>query len=338
MRNTISKRRRGFTLVELLVVIGIIALLISILLPALNKARRQAYTVQCASNMRQIATALLMYMNDNKGRLIPAEITASGDPKLPYPDGFFWAAELMHQNYLKAPNIYPRGSKKITITSPSVFRCPEGIAPEDINGQTGASSTDYGQYPCDPKNNVYVYSNVSKSSRLDKQPPYGVATWYQLCSRETGYTDGFFPNPTGTPNNPPFIYFNIADPPPGSNITSMSQLLNYPGLGGRNLSMIKKPDVMAMVVEAATLNWVDSNPVKSPLNGETEYLVRLGARHGQKVDGGNNASTNIAFFDGHVALFPTRPFEYYNDTNTGLRGDQCPSSMGAVFTLSQDQH
>jgi prepilin-type processing-associated H-X9-DG protein len=63
------RRRIAFTLVELLVVIGIIAVLISLLIPALGRVRAQSQTVACGSNLRQLGLAFSMYCHDNKGRL-----------------------------------------------------------------------------------------------------------------------------------------------------------------------------------------------------------------------------------------------------------------------------
>jgi prepilin-type N-terminal cleavage/methylation domain-containing protein len=65
------KKAKGFTLVELLVVIGIIAVLISILLPSLNRARWQAQMVACTARLHDLMLAITMYANDNKGFLPP---------------------------------------------------------------------------------------------------------------------------------------------------------------------------------------------------------------------------------------------------------------------------
>ncbi|MFA7232188.1 MAG: DUF1559 domain-containing protein [Victivallaceae bacterium] len=75
VNNVCSKGR--FTLIELLVVIAIIAILAAMLLPALNKAREKAKTIKCASNLKQVGTALFQYTNDFQD-YIPMGMTADG--------------------------------------------------------------------------------------------------------------------------------------------------------------------------------------------------------------------------------------------------------------------
>lgn len=69
--NATPRRLRAFTLIELLVVIGIIVILIGMLLPSISKAMAKARKVQCASNMRQVYAALIIYSNANRGWLFP---------------------------------------------------------------------------------------------------------------------------------------------------------------------------------------------------------------------------------------------------------------------------
>lgn len=120
-----SNIRRAFTLVELLVVIGIIAILVAILLPALNKARSAAQITACTSNMKQQYMGLLMYANDNKGGWIPPPCEAL--PKI-NGTGTFWPSWntfiRRYPNYVKNPTVYGWAAPRDYVPNHGVFQCP----------------------------------------------------------------------------------------------------------------------------------------------------------------------------------------------------------------------
>ena len=297
-----SRARAAFTLVELLVVIGIIAVLISILLPTLRGVRRQANLVQCSSNMRQVAMALMMYIQDNKGKHPPA-----GMPPIPaYPRGWWFANELVRQNYIKTKsvNVYKTtpsapSQKKFNRSNP--FRCPEGID-EDQSLAAENPSFPQGDYPTHEMNNGFTILNDTECAA----DGFGIPSWYQLTSRVQNANNRWPGGPAATP----FVWFNTKD-------TQANPAVIREARYARSLSAVKRGAELIMVVEAPNPNWLDGSE-STVYKGN--FLIDLAARHGRKNARGDNAWTNMAFFDGHVALNPTAPFQPKNATGTFNKG------------------
>ena len=171
----ISVRRKGFTLVELLVVIGIIAILISIILPSLNKARAAAARAQCLSNLRSIMQMQHIYASENKQQITLGTLGAdyqtsyimartSGDVRWP---GF---GVLYKANLMKSPTVFYCPSEN---RSYHQFNAEQNLwKPDDPTGNlNNFLRAGYFLRPCDAKYKPVLWYNGAPGPGLGPAPP-----------------------------------------------------------------------------------------------------------------------------------------------------------------------
>jgi prepilin-type N-terminal cleavage/methylation domain-containing protein/prepilin-type processing-associated H-X9-DG protein len=315
------RSRKGFTLVELLVVIGIIALLISILLPSLNKARRQARTLQCKSNMRQIGQAFSMYANENKGWM----------PVLKYELPNPWAYKVGSINNIQVNRLY----------------WFDFIAKYVVQGGLPVQAL-INAYDSLPKSLMDRYTDAWSKSVLWGCPEWrgttsssGAGSGWNIFSGtdgggksafENGYTYNIYPSydysypGIKTNTNVPTVELNMFSPVDNGTPGTWYRLTQY-----------THPSDRALVVES--MLWLfffnniaengalpgqnvvsDANRTAYPgADGDSEFdyyrhgrypNLTSGGGTGKYATTGGQVSTNILYVDGHVDTVNTRALAY----------------------------
>ena len=269
-----SRSARGFTLVELLVVIGIIAVLIGILLPSLSRARDAARTTACLSNLRQIAMAYVNYTTDNKGATLPGfmypiVLDGSGKPKADTTKSEYWANILTDNGYIPAPivqNLNGKNNNGTGAPGPRTGRnpyfCPAGEP--DLRDTAAGGNT-----------------LTVPASRVDGHGDFG----YRLPNFDFDSVDVWYGCNSGAENQ--MAYDPSVGGPPLHRMTASGLMENWP-----TTTTIRHSAEMVLFYDGILDSLFNKVGSSNP--------NRLSARHNRKT------ATNLAFADGHAATFETK--------------------------------
>ncbi|MDB5356798.1 MAG: hypothetical protein JWN24_3251 [Phycisphaerales bacterium] len=259
-------RRPAFTLVELLVVIGIIAVLLAILMPALAMAREAAKTSKCLSNLHQIWMGIQMYAADNHDCLVPGDYWSPIDtPAGLTPSCGNWAVILTEYHYIPDTT---GASQNITNTqigtdatfdSDNVLKCPNG-------SEDDMTALGWPKSQTDPLGTQWVI-------RRDDISLVGARTWYAVNGAS-------FQNKLPANRQVPFQWLPTGGPGPNPDYTM------------HRLSQFKNSSNLPMVFDGLWMLFFDQS------RGDFDPAT-INARHNRAQ------STNVLMADGHAETRPT---------------------------------
>jgi len=300
--------RRGFTLVELLVVIGIIALLVAILLPALNAARKQAATVKCAAALREIGNAINMYSIDNKQFYPPSQLVP------PFTGYTLTTYNVEGTNYPSAGV----GAYWFNFLAKYVTKTKLGVNNGNVEEANQARTRSL-FWAC-PEWEGYITGSAAGGGYNRVQPGYGMNLW------PTFQAD--FPAP-GTTNFPPAIESSFISGPMGQ----FTKTVKW-GKNGANRCVVADSRFWASESNPppALTTFPPAVAPQSNVNSGLTYTANNQTmvdiyRHGKRPGPGPAANTvdpyggkiafNMLYADGHVA--------------TATRGDEAYKALRMKF-------